>query len=188
MRFHERTGIRSHVVRVDFKERSFYQENPKMDPIIRLNDVVQEMDGSSDEHRVFLNIRTGEFVLLTDDDLSAAEEGHDLADLPDWQQEMIQKAGEVISMDDYRELPSQFDIHEYAIIQRFCYSVEDEELSYRLLNQIRGRGAFRRFKNAILQYGIEEDWYAYRRQAFREITVDWLESNKIPYTDETEES
>ena len=155
-----------------------------MDPIIRVEDVVQEMDGLSDEHRVFLNIRTGEFVLLSDDDLSAAEEGDDLKGLHEWQQEIIRKAGEVISTDDYRELPSQFDIHEYAIMERFCYSVEDDELSDRLLNSIRGRGAFRYFKDTIHQYGIEEDWYAYRKQAFREIAIDWLESHQIPYTDE----
>ena len=155
---------------------------------IRLEDVIQEMDRLSDEHRVYLNIQTGEFVLLTDDELGAAEEGDDLTDYPDWQQEMIRKAGEVISTDDYRQLPSQFDIHEYAIMERFCYTVEDDELSDLLLNSIRGRGAFRRFKNTIYEYGIEQDWFAYRRQAFREIAIDWLESHQIPYTDEDEES
>jgi hypothetical protein len=65
-------------------------------------------------------------------------------------------------------------------MQRFCYRVEDEELSDRLLNRIRGRGAFRRFKNTIHQVGIEQDWVAYRRQAFREIAIEWLESHQIP--------
>ena len=98
--------------------------NFEMDPIIRINDVVQEMDGLSDEYRVFFNIRTGEFVLLSDDDLSAAEEGDDLEGLHEWQQEIIRKAGEVISTDDYRELPSQFDIHEYAgILAIQLYSI-----------------------------------------------------------------
>ena len=62
-----------------------------MTATVRVEDVVQEMDGLSDEHRVFLYIQTGEFVLLSDDDLHAAEEGDDLADYPDWQQEIIQK-------------------------------------------------------------------------------------------------
>jgi len=159
-----------------------------MTATVRVEDVVQEMDGLSDEHRVFLNIRTGEFVLLSDDDFSAAEEGDDIEGLPDWQQEIIRKAVEVVSTDDYRELPSQFDIHEYAIMQRFCYSVEDDELSDRLLNSIRGRGAFRYFKDTIHQYGIAEDWYEYRHQAFRKIAVDWLESHQIPYTDDYEEN
>lgn len=159
-----------------------------MTATVRLNDVVQEMDIVSDQHRAFLNIQTGEFVFLTDDDLSAAEEGDDLEGLHDWQQEIIQKAVEVLSTDDYRELPSKFEIHEYAIMQRFCYCLEDEELSDRLLNRMRGRGAFRRFKDTIHRYSIEQDWCAYRRQAFREIAIDWLESHQIPYTDESERS
>lgn len=159
-----------------------------MTATVRVEDVVQEMDIYSDLHRAFLNIQTGEFVLLTDDELGAAEEGDDLADYSDWEQELIRKAIEVINTDGYRELPSQFDIHEYAIMQRFCYSVEDDELSDRLLNSIRGRGAFRYFKDTIHQYGIEQDWYAFRKQAFREIAIDWLERHQIPYTDEKEES
>jgi hypothetical protein len=155
-----------------------------MTATVRLEDVVQEMDIFGDQHRVFLNIRTGEFVLLSDEDLSAAEEGDDIEGLPEWQQEMIRKAGEVIRTDDYRELPSQFDIHEYAIMERFCFTVEDDALCRRLLNSIRGPGAFRYFKDTIYEYGIEQDWYAFRKQAFKEIAIEWLESHQIPYTDE----
>ena len=72
-------------------------------------------------------------------------------------------------------------------MERFCYTVEDDELSRRLLSSIRGRGAFRYFKDTIYEYGIEEDWYEYREQAFKEIAIDWLEGNKIAYTDENEE-
>jgi hypothetical protein len=139
-----------------------------------------------DEYRSFLNIRTGEFVTLSNEELGAAEEGENIEDFPEWQQEMIQKASEVLLTDNYRELPSKFDIHEYSIMERFCYTVKDDELSRRLLNSIRGRGAFRYFKDTIHAYGIEKDWYEYREQAFKEIAIDWLEGNKIAYTDENE--
>jgi hypothetical protein len=158
-----------------------------MESIIRLKDVIQEMYVVGDEYRSFLNIRTGEFVTLSNEELGAAEEGENIEDFPEWQQEMIQKASEVLLTDDYRELPSKFDIHEYSIMERFCYTVEDDELSRRLLNSIRGRGAFRYFKDTIHEYGIEQDWYEYREQAFKEIAIDWLERNKIAYTVENEE-
>jgi len=157
-----------------------------MEHIIRLKDVVQEMDGLGDEFRAFLNIRTGEFVTLSNEELSADEEGRSLEDFPEWQQESIQKAGEVLSTDNYKELPGKFDIHEYSIMERFCYSVEDDELSHRLLNSIRGRGAFRYFKDTIHEYGIVDDWYEYREQAFKEIAMYWLERHNIAYTDEND--
>jgi hypothetical protein len=102
-----------------------------MKPIIRLKDIIQEMDVFGDDYRAFLNIRTGEFVTLSSEELSAAEEGDSVKDFPEWQRERIRKAGEVLFTYDYRELPSRFDIHEYSIMERFCYAVEDDELSHR---------------------------------------------------------
>jgi hypothetical protein len=156
-----------------------------MELLIRLKDVIQEMDVLGDEHRAFLNIQTGEFVTLSNEELGAAEAGEDIEEFPEWQQEMIQKAGEVLRTDHYRELPDKFDIHEYSIMERFCYTVDDE-LSRRLQNSIRGRGAFRYFKDTIHEYGITEDWYAFREQAFKKIAIDWLESHNIAYSDENE--
>lgn len=155
-----------------------------MEPVIRLDDVVQELDAVPDESSVYLNVHTGEFVMLSEEELIAAEEGEDLESFPEWQQEVIEKAGEVLYNDDYVCLPSKFEIHEYSIMERFCYSVEDEDLSDRLLNSIRGRGAFRYFKDTIHEYGIADDWYAYRHEALKEIARDWLETNDISYTDD----
>ena len=107
-----------------------------------------------------------------------------LEELPEWQRAVVQEAGKVLDSEDYIELPSQFDIHEYKIMEDFCYDVEDEDFSAELLNRIRGRGAFRKFKDAIRQRGITDDWYAFRKVAFKRIAIDWLEDNDIPYTDE----
>jgi hypothetical protein len=78
-------------------------------------------------------------------------------------------------------LPSQFDIHEYEIMERFCLSLEDERLSDELLYQIRGSGAFRRFNEAIYRYGIEQDWFQFKEQAYGEIAIAWLEDHGIAY-------
>ena len=158
-----------------------------MEPIIHLKDVIREMDVFGEEYRTFLNIQTGEFVTLSNEELGAAEEGESLADFPEWRCESIRKADEVLSTDDYRELPSKFDIHEYSIMERFCYTVEDDELSHCLLNSIRGRGAFRYFKATLHEHGIVENWYEYRDQVFKEIAIDWLNSYNLEYKDENEE-
>lgn len=155
-----------------------------MAPIIRLKDVIENMDAVGDEIKIFLNIRTGEFVTLSTEELGAAEEGEDIENFPEWQQAVIQQAEAVLFTSDYRELPTRFDIHEYKIMENFCYTVEDEALSRRLLNGIRGRGAFRYFKDVIYEFGIEQDWYQFREQAFKEIAIEWLQSNGIAYTDE----
>jgi len=93
-------------------------------------------------------------------------------------------AGEVLESDDYIELPTKFDIHEYSIMEKFCLSLNDEELSDKMYHAIKEKGAFRRFKDNIYEYGIEEDWYRYRREAFKRIAINWCEDNNIPYVEE----
>ncbi len=144
------------------------------------------MDVFSDEEYAYLNKRTGELVTIRNEEMSIVEQGDDILDYPEWQQDLIRKTRGVLESDDYLALPSKFDIHEYAIMDRFCYSVEDEELSKELIYQIRGSGAFRRFKDAIHRHGIADDWYRFRQAALEEVAVEWLEANHISFTRGTE--
>jgi hypothetical protein len=153
-----------------------------MKAIVSIKDVVNVMDVLSDEHSAFLNRHTGELVTFSREELSAAEEDDDIGDYPEWRQEIIIKAREVISSDDYLPLPSKFDIHEYHIMEEFCCSIVDDEIREGLLGKIRGQGAFRRFKDAIHMNGMEEEWYRFRQEELEKIAIDWLEANQIPYT------
>jgi Uncharacterised protein family (UPF0158) len=136
-----------------------------MTSVVRVQDVVNEMDTVSNEHHAYLNRQTGELVTIAEEEIRAVEEEHDLENYAAWQQEAIQKTSQVLDSDDYLPLPTKFDIHEYSIMQRFCDEVEDVELSNKLLFQMRGSGAFQRFKHAIHPYNIADDWYRYRKTA-----------------------
>jgi hypothetical protein len=159
----------------------FEGHEPHTKVIVSIKDVVDEMDVPSDEHSAFLNRHTGELVTLSREEISAAEEDDDIDDYPEWQQEMIVKAREVISSDDYLPLPNKFDIHEYNIMEEFCCSIVDDEIREGLLGKIRGQGAFRRFKDTIHMNGMEEEWYLFRQKELEQIAIDWLEANQIPY-------
>jgi len=153
-----------------------------MKVIVSIKDVVDEMDVLSEERSSFLNLNTGELVTLSTEELSAAEEDANIDEYPEWQQEMINKAKEVISADEYLPLPSKYDINEYNIMEEFCLSIMDDEIKELLLDNIRGRGAFRRFKDAINMIGIKEEWYRFRQGALEKIAINWLEANQILYT------
>jgi len=151
----------------------------------KLSEVLDAMDFQTHEHRSLLNRKTGEVVTLMEEEIRAAEDDEPLEDYPDWQRTSIKLAQEMLeNEEDFVDLPSQFDVHEYDIMERFCFSVEDEETSRALCSSIKGRGAFRRFKDKIHQFGIAEQWYAYRDQALKEIAVAWCEANEIPYVDD----
>ncbi|SCZ08534.1 UPF0158 family protein [Alkaliphilus peptidifermentans] len=78
-------------------------------------------------------------------------------------------------------LPSQFDINEYCIMEEFCLEIENDNIRDGMYNSIKGGGAFRRFKDKIRRYGLEEKWYKYRDEAIKKIAIEWCEENGIPY-------
>ncbi len=97
-----------------------------------------------------------EVVYITEEELRAAEEEEPLDNFPAWQHDAIRIANDLLETDHYLPLPTKFDIHKYRIMERFCYAVDDEDRRDALCNAIRGRGAFRYFKDKIHEYGIAE--------------------------------
>src|SRR5262245_22519886 len=95
---------------------------------VQLSDIIEGMDFQSDEVSSFLNLTTGEVVSITDEELRAAEHDAPLEDFPDWQHDAIRIARDMVETDHYLPLPDRFEIHEYSIMERFCLSVDDEDM------------------------------------------------------------
>lgn len=153
---------------------------------VSLSAVVEAMELQSDMAKAYFNRKTGEFVYVTEDDIRAIEEGGPLEDYPEWQRDSIECAREVLNDKEgiYLRLPSKFDIHEWEIMNEFALSLDDAEVSNELYYAMRGSGAFPRFKDAIHEFGVADQWYAYRDGALREIAADWCQRHGIPFTDE----
>ena len=62
--------------------------------------------------------------------------------------------------------------------------VEDGSLSGILNNSIRGRGAFRRFKDAVHRLGIADEWYRFRDQAYKETAIEWCGDNGVEFDED----
>jgi hypothetical protein len=151
---------------------------------VKLSDIIDGLESQSDESSSFLNKRTGEVVLMTDYAMRAAEDDEPIEDLPDWEQELVATAKEIMAeTGDYISLPTKFDINEYSIMERFCVSLDDPEMRDAFYGLISGSGAFRRFKDALYRYGIEKDWYSYRDNALKEIAIEWCQENNIEFDD-----
>jgi hypothetical protein len=88
-----------------------------------------------------------------------------------------------VETDHYLPLPDTFEISAYRIMERFCLSGDDDDMRNDLCNAIRGRGAFRSFKDRMHAYGMAEEWYRYREAALREIAIAWCETHGMRYTE-----
>jgi hypothetical protein len=152
---------------------------------VKLSDIIEAIDIQSDEMTSYLNKNTGEIVTFTEDDIEAAENQDSFEDYPEWQHENINIARQFLDhKDDFIGLPTKYDIHEYEIMERFCLSLKNRQISEALSQAIKGKGAFRRFKNEIIRCSVDDKWYKYREVSIREIAVDWCEFHKIPFKKE----
>ncbi|MCK3936754.1 UPF0158 family protein [Streptococcus suis] len=76
-------------------------------------------------------------------------------------------------------LPTYYDFNPYAFMERYVYHLPEGDLSDRLSRAIRGRGAFRRFKNELERCDRLEEWYAFETQCYKELVLDWCQENEI---------
>jgi hypothetical protein len=151
---------------------------------VKLKDIMEEMEIQVEESRALLNIQTGEIVVVTSDDLRAAEDEKPFEHLPQWEQENRRIANEVVeNFEQYIELPTQYDVNEYEIMEEFCLSANEQRKQEALLRAIKGKGAFRRFKDKIIDFEMEEQWYSYREECFKQIAVKWCHKNNIKYVE-----
>jgi len=154
-----------------------------MSPSARLEDVIEALESAGDEQPHYLDKRTGEILLVTDEDIRAAEEDDLISQYPDWQRDSILKAREVLrDSEQFIQLPDQFDIHEYEIMKDFCLAFEDRQVGGELLRLIKGSGAFRRFKNAINEMGADKPGYEFKRSELERLAIEWLEEHETPYS------
>lgn len=142
---------------------------------VNLREAADLMGAAPDNWTAYVNRKTGEVVMLPEDEFAL--------DIGPEFDEMLAEARAVEESEDFVALPDKYEIHEYAIMERFCYSLDDERLGDRLARAIQGRGAFRRFKDQIHRDGIEQDWYAYREAALKKIAADFLEAEGIAFVD-----
>ena len=152
-----------------------------MAAIVSLRNVIDEMEMMSDETTGFINRKTGELITLMHEELAMADDPDEAASTPQWQKDVLPKAREVASSGDFIPLPSKFDIHEWSIMERFARSLKDPDIRDELETALHGRGAFRRFKDALHRMGFADQWYRYRDAALVEIAIEFLEAHGIDF-------
>ena len=83
--------------------------------------------------------------------------------------------------DDWIAAPSQWDLDEYRIMEKFICTVSDSHKYELLCAAIVGRGAFRRFKDTLYRVDLVDEWYSYKHEAFVKIAREWCERYGLKY-------
>ena len=153
---------------------------------IKLSTLIDEFDMRPDLSVSYLDKETGEILFISEQDRFSLE--HEDIEPPQWQKEHLENIKPLLEDFDperYIGLPSNFDFHEYSVMEKFIASLSDVKVRDPLWNAIKGSGAFRRFKDGINRYGIADQWYSYRNAAIKQFIIEWCETEDIPYVDDT---
>ena len=66
-----------------------------------------------------------------------------------------------------------------------CPNVESTQAAEELWRAIKGKGAFRFFKDTANRLGLLDQWYRYRDAAVKEYVMGWAEANQVTVEDDT---
>lgn len=119
---------------------------------VKLEDIIEAMDFANMDTEYYYDTKSEKVLMLFD----GMEDG-----------------------EDYIPLPGQYDINEYRMMEEFIYELPAGKNQDILDRTIRGRGAFRRFKDKLYDLGLEQQWYKYRDAAYEEIARQWCARHKI---------
>ncbi|MBR0282096.1 MAG: hypothetical protein IJQ81_10975 [Oscillibacter sp.] len=139
---------------------------------VPLQVVIDAVESADNEWNQFLDIVTMEAVSVPES-LFIDNFGGEYQKLSDMIEEEFNSR--------FFRLPSPYDIHEYSIMERFIWSLPEGTIQDRLENAIRGRGAFRRFKDSIYRLDMEQEWYDFRANAYREIAIEWCNDHGFQF-------
>ena len=156
-----------------------------MNPAAMLTELMDSMEMQSEEWIYRYDRRTGQVAMVERHVYSAIEEGDDDGLDPADEEVVLARAMVEDSGERFLELPDKFDFHEYRQMERFIGTVEDSNVADALWRAIKGKGAFRCFKDTAARHGLLDAWYRFRDERAKQFVIDWAETNDVPYEDDT---
>jgi hypothetical protein len=100
-------------------------------------------------------------------------------EIPDWMEDEVEMAMEILfDVDErYARIPERASSAAFKAMNEFIDKLEDNNLKDLLVASLEGKGAFRRFKDILLDYPKERKrWHGYNAKAAKKELVHWLHS------------
>jgi hypothetical protein len=179
-----------------------HETPPKHKLKVDLAELGFAFEDASGEIAHHLDLETGQVIAISDDTRRALDAFYEAAwddeaqavspialadalqqrDLPEWYQEALREAEQIEagSGTRYLRVPEADSHTAYHDMEAFITTVKNKRLQERLERAISGRGAFRSFKDVLLEYASErERWFKFKDERVRQRVLDWLESEGI---------
>jgi len=98
---------------------------------VKLDVIIEALELADDSISSYLDVETGEVRSITEEEFDLAEDPQTvIEDLPNWQREAVKLTRSIQEQEGkrYLVLPGKFDVHEWAIMDRFSETLRDVQM------------------------------------------------------------
>ena len=146
----------------------------------------------------FLNRKTGEVIILSQDIINKAweilsESYDDIGDfedveldkvpeIPEWMEDEIELALDIFmnEHDQYIRIPERNPKKTYAAMSEFANTLQNQTLKESLFSVLDGPGSFRKFEDSLAPFPKEKKlWHGFNAKATRKEIEEWLKTCKL---------
>gem|GEM_PF-960755 len=129
--------------------------------------------------RAWFDKRDGEVHTAENDNDDYDEDELEESNEPSWYE--LHKSGILV------DLPDHYDLRQYEMMEEFAEIQASIPNANKIIEAIRGKGAFRRFRATVERLGLLKDWYAFHDREMLDKARRWCENNGIDYTPKPEQ-
>ena len=153
---------------------------------VEIQKIVDELQMRFMDTTVYYNKITGEILNVQDDDFRIVEEEdfeNNIENYPEWQREHLKEVYDLLynDIDNYIALPNNFDIKDSDIMEEFIETISDSNKKYQLGNCMWQKGMYRKFKDKLIDIGLENEYYKFYDEKLKEIAIEWCKENNLEY-------
>lgn len=130
---------------------------------VKLQEVLEALEGAGMDVNYYYDTKNQEILMIFDGMVNGENNPELIEEIEDG------------FIEDYIPLPGQYDTHEYRMMEDFIYELPGGRAQDALEAAIRGKGAFRRFKDRLYDFNLQEKWYKYRDACYERVARDWCE-------------
>ena len=140
---------------------------------LKLSTVVEAFKRITNFNTIYINIHNNEIIEILDD----------------YDTELYLELTDKIlnDTDNYILLPMQHELNNFETIREFIDTVNNIEHQTILYKMIQGKNPFRKFKDAVYNLGLKENWFKFEYYSLIEKAKDFLFNNYIYYIDDINE-
>ncbi|MFR8233305.1 MAG: UPF0158 family protein [Clostridia bacterium] len=153
---------------------------------VDIQKIVDELQMRFMDTIVYYNKITGETLNVQDDDFRIVEDDdfeNNIENYPEWQREHLKEVYDLLynDVDNYIALPNYFEIKDSDIMEEFIETISNSNKRIQLENCMWQKGMYRKFKDKLIDIGLENDYYKFYDEKLKKIAIEWCKENNLEY-------